>query len=89
MQPNESLANAVLTRDALGMIKALEDAAHRMPGTPKVVGKKLIQKQDAKGVWVEDWTVQRPDHQVVYTIRFMPSPGGGTDFTVSDQPRRI
>lgn len=78
----QSLADGRLTRDALGTIKLFENA-QRVNGTPKVIGKKIIQRPDIKGVWLEQWTIKRRDKQVDYDLRFVPSPSGGTNVGVS------
>ena len=94
-QLNQSLADSVLTKDALRFLKMFEDAmrlngeAISPFGMPRVVEKKLIQGPDARGVWVEEWTIQRIGSRVAYTIKFTPSRDGGTDFSVRTPPRKI
>ena len=78
----QSLADGRLTRDALRTIKVFENA-QQVNGTPKVIAKKIIQRPDAKGMWLEQWTIKRRDKQVDYDLRFVPSPGGGTNVSVS------
>jgi hypothetical protein len=88
--PNESLADTILTRDTVSNLKIFENAFHLNGepgissfGSPKVIGKKIIQRTDAQGIWREEWTVQRKGYTVIYMLKFVRSAQGGTDIVIT------
>jgi hypothetical protein len=82
---NETLADAALSFNVLGAIKAAETAFEQLGepgvpvfGSPKVAGKTVVSRPDKNGAWVEHWTIQRRGYGVIYLVVFHPGPDGKT-----------
>jgi len=43
----------------------------------------IIQQQDSKGVWVENWTVNACGKTSVLKVTFTPDPKGGTNYAIT------
>lgn len=71
--PGETTADYILQSDVKRFIKGFE----RSHGSGRVVDTKVVSKEGNTST--EQWYVERGDDVVIYTIKFMPSPFGGTD----------
>ena len=45
----------------------------------------VVQQQDSKGVWVENWTVNACGKTSVLKVTFTPDPKGGTNYAITSQ----
>ena len=83
--PGETTADSLLQRDVQRFITAFE-RSHGSAG--EVVDTKVVSIEGS--VATEQWYVQRGDTVVIYTLKFTPSPLGGTDvqWTVPEQDQK-
>ncbi len=86
--PGQSAADHVLQADAAQMVLMLESASAKTCKQSKIVNTELVDysatHSPGKDSWTERWTVDRCGEIVYYSIGFIPSPSGGTDFTVAE-----
>ena len=82
--PGETTADSLLQRDVQRFITAFE----RSHGSGKVVDTKVVSIEG--NVATEQWYVQRGEDVVIYTVKFIPSPLGGTDiqWTMPEQDQK-
>jgi len=83
--PGQSGASYLLQRDASQFVMLLESSADNTCKQSKIVNTEIIDypKNPGKDPWTERWTVDRCGSLVYYKVKFTPSSGGGTDFSVS------
>jgi hypothetical protein len=93
--PGQSLCSFTLRKDVHKSITMAERALHGTPHgtgtsswlTPIIVDTKVVERPQAQGgAWKEKWTVRRSGYHVYYTVSFVPSPKGGTDFSLTTPP---
>ncbi len=78
--PGETMASNTLKADILRMINIFQKA--NAPGCSyKVINTKFAGKEDNS--IREDWTVLSCGKEVIYPVRLIPDPSGGTYFSVS------
>ena len=78
--PSETHADYILQGSVQNMINPNE-IAQGHPFSGRAVDTKVL-SEDA-GIITEAWHVKRGARTVTYTVKFTPSPKGGTDFIVT------
>ena len=85
----DNLAHAVLDMIAqTESICALQGAAGVKRGAPELV-RTTVATPKKNGTWTEKWVIQREGYQVEYTIPFVDTPAGPTEFCVSNRPKKL
>ncbi len=77
------LADPTLKADVWASIIQYENGQNCSDVTGKAID--VIQQQDLKGVWVENWTVNACGTTSVLKVTFTPDPKGGTNYAISSQ----
>lgn len=78
----ESGATPPLQQAVMSTIVMLDSAKDRDCASHKIIDTELIERSRRPRQYVERWTVDRCGQPVRYRVTFMPSPRGGTDFSV-------
>ena len=77
-------ADDVLKHDVLQVIANYELAQHDCSEVSLLLGSTTVSpEQSGDGSWTEMWQVMACNASHLYSISFVPSPQGGTDFSVT------
>ena len=78
------LADDVLKQDVLNAIAKFESSQNGCADVSLITGTTTVRPEDTPdGSWTELWQVRACDASHLYSIEMVPSPQGGTDYTVT------
>ncbi len=78
------LADELLKTDALNAIKQYEASESGCKDVSLFLGSVITPPaSSADGSWLEEWQVNACGESHLYSVAFTPSPGGGTDFSIT------
>ena len=76
-------ADELLRSDTMLAIAGYEASAYGCETPTLAAGQVMIPPAQSSDAWVEVWTVDACGATHTYEVTFTPSPGGGTDYSVS------
>ena len=77
------LGDPTLKADVWVSILQYENGQNCSDVTGKAID--VIQQQDSKGGWIENWTVDACGKTLVLKVTFTPDPKGGTNYAITSQ----
>ena len=84
--PGNTIANSTLKSDIARMINIIENA--QAPNCKHEIVDTKFLKQEGNS-YLEEWKVLSCGKEIIYPVKLIPSPSGGTDFSVKTPDKGV
>src|SRR5262245_10671836 len=83
--PGNTRANLTLQQDTSKMLLMIDRATGKERAAERKITNTEVRAEEG-GIVRERWTVDRCGKPIPYDVKFVPSPQGGTDFSIESGP---